>query len=108
MGYDRKRRRAERFKLIKGGLGTQPPAPSALTQRERLGQAIKILVEQFRKEKNPLSQAEEIRVVMDVAAFMAIGLGADAPQFCDVAFHVFEEMQKELNKSPLGDGPKSA
>lgn len=103
MGIDRKRRRQlakQRFKVYAGGKREPPPDLSAA---DRLGAAVRVLIEQFRHEPQPLDRMNEIRVLLDVAAHLAITKperDCDIEQFANAAAFVYEEMEKKVPPSP--------
>lgn len=95
---DRRRRRTEakkKFRVLAGGLKEQPPPPGqAASSRDRLGQALRVLVEQFRREEHPVTRQEEVRILMELAVRYARTLPdnpADLDQFMSFAAFIFEE-----------------
>lgn len=103
MGLDRKRRRTalkQRFRLLTGGKPPELAPPAEMSPSDRLGAAVHVLVTQFRNQAPPLSRAEEVRVLLDVAAKFSIDLQADAEQFAQGAAFVYEEMEKKLAALP--------
>ncbi len=104
MGLDRKRRRLalkQRFQLLSGGKAAAAPDPKTVVElapADRLGMAVLVLVEQFRTDQ--ITRADEVRVLLDVAAKLAIDLDADAEQFGNGAAFVYAEMEKKLAEAP--------
>lgn len=99
MSLDRKRRRVDakkRFRVLAGGKAGAPPPPPTASTQDRLGQALKILIEQFRTQDAPLTRFEEVKVLLQTAAHFSLDQDADPDQFGRAAAHIFEAYVREL------------
>lgn len=106
MSQDRRFRRLQakkHLRVFQGGKPSDVPLPPpGATARDRLGMAVQILVTQMRNQPERCDPAEEIKVLLQVAATFAAQLGADADQFAAVAGHAYVEYLEATATPPKG------